>query len=97
MKIRFIKHFEIPICICRYLNTFKKYQFTLLYITISYIVFQVHEYLFFSGLMLAETLLLAYLSNNYKYKTFRQRLNDNNDDDNVVSNESEIQLDGKYS
>ncbi|XP_029345397.1 peptide transporter family 1 isoform X2 [Acyrthosiphon pisum] len=60
---------------------------------------QEHEYLFFSGLMLADTLLLAYLSYNYKYKAFEQRLNDNNDDqddvDNVVTNQSELQLDGK--
>ncbi|XP_060881266.1 peptide transporter family 2-like isoform X2 [Metopolophium dirhodum] len=56
---------------------------------------QVHEYLFFSGLMLADTFLLAYLSYNYKYKAFRQRLDDNNDDDNVVTNQSEVQLDGK--
>ncbi|XP_029345398.1 peptide transporter family 1 [Acyrthosiphon pisum] len=60
---------------------------------------QVHEYLFFSGLMLADTLLLAYLSYNYKYKAFRQRLNDSNDDhdddDNVVTSQSGLQLDGK--
>ncbi|VVC33647.1 Proton-dependent oligopeptide transporter family,Major facilitator superfamily domain [Cinara cedri] len=34
---------------------------------------QVHEYLFFTGLMFLDTLLLAYLSSNYKYKTFKQR------------------------
>ncbi|CAI6367551.1 unnamed protein product [Macrosiphum euphorbiae] len=70
----------------------------LLVIIVSALSFrkQVHEYLFFSGLMLADTLLLAYLSHNYKYKAFRQGLNDNNDD-NVVSNQSEIQLDGKCS
>lgn len=48
--------------------------------------------------MLADTLLLAYLSYNYKYKAFRQRLsddNDKNDDNTVVANESELQLDGK--
>ncbi|CAI6368024.1 unnamed protein product [Macrosiphum euphorbiae] len=60
---------------------------------------QVHEYLFYSGLMLADTLLLAYLSYNYKYKVFRQRLNDNNDDqdddDNVMINQIELKLDGK--
>ncbi|KAL5234282.1 hypothetical protein ACI65C_001692 [Semiaphis heraclei] len=59
---------------------------------------QVHEYLFFSGLMLADTLLLAYLSNNYKYKAFRQQLsddNDKNDDNTIVTNQSELQLDGK--
>jgi len=93
MQIRFLKHFEIPICVCKYLNTLKKYLFTLLYTIINYILFQVHEYLFFSGLMLADAFLFAYLSYNYKYKAFRQRLND--DDDNVVKNQSELQLDEK--
>ncbi|XP_016655927.1 uncharacterized protein LOC107882297 [Acyrthosiphon pisum] len=60
---------------------------------------QVHEYLFFSGLMLANTLLLAYLSYNYKYKAFRQRLNDNDDDhggdDDLITNQSGLQLERK--
>ncbi|KAL4150030.1 hypothetical protein QTP88_003878 [Uroleucon formosanum] len=60
---------------------------------------QVHEYLFFSGLMLADTLLLVYLSCNYKYKSFRQRPNDKNDDcdndDYVVKNKNELELEGK--
>ncbi|XP_060839687.1 peptide transporter family 2-like isoform X2 [Rhopalosiphum padi] len=57
---------------------------------------QVHEYLFFSGLMLADTLLLVYLSYSYKYKSFRQRLNDDeNSIENTVTNQNEVKLDEK--
>lgn len=67
-----------------------------LWYTFYIIVFQVHEYLFFSGLMLANTLLLTYLSYNYKYKSFRQRLTDNEDiDENLATNQNELQLDVK--
>jgi hypothetical protein len=59
-------------------------------------VFQVHEYLFFSGLMLADTLLLVYLSYSYKYKSFRQRLTDDeNSNENTVTIQNEVQLDEK--
>ncbi|XP_001946557.2 peptide transporter family 1 [Acyrthosiphon pisum] len=73
----------------------------LLVVVVSALSFrkQEHEYLFFSGLMLADTLLLAYLSYNYKYKVFEQRLNDRNNDhddvDNVVTNQSGLQLEEK--
>lgn len=57
---------------------------------------QVHEYLFFSGLMLANTLLLTFLSCNYKYKSFRQRLTENGDsEENLATNQNELQLDVK--
>lgn len=46
-----------------------------------------HEYLFFSGLMFADTLLLAYLGYNYKYKAYKQRTNDDGD-----NNENGTQL-----
>jgi len=60
------------------------------------IVFQVHEYLFFSGLMLANTLLLTYLSYNYKYKSYRQRLTENGDsEENLATNQNELKLDVK--
>ncbi|KAF0704851.1 peptide transporter family 1-like, partial [Aphis craccivora] len=52
---------------------------------------QVHEYLFFSGLMLANTLLLTYLSCNYKYKSFRQQLTENGDSaENLATNQNEL-------
>lgn len=61
--------------------------------TFYIIVFQVHEYLFFSGLMLANTLLLTYLSCNYKYKSFRQRLTENGDsEEDLATNQNELQL-----
>ncbi|VVC33644.1 Proton-dependent oligopeptide transporter family,Major facilitator superfamily domain,PTR2 family [Cinara cedri] len=41
---------------------------------------QVHEYLFFAGIMLADTLLLVYLGWNYKYKSFQQHIDGNSDD-----------------
>ncbi|VVC33646.1 Proton-dependent oligopeptide transporter family,Major facilitator superfamily domain [Cinara cedri] len=58
----------------------------LLVVFISVLSFkeQMHEYLFFSGLMFADTLLLAYLGYNYKYKAYKQRPNDdaeNNEND----------------
>lgn len=56
-----------------------------------------YEYLFFSGLMLANTILLIYLSYNYKYKSFVQRLNDNDIDgsNDIVTNQNEVQLRNK--
>lgn len=52
-----------------------------------------HEYLFFSGLMLVDMLLLIYMSYNYKYKDFKQRINDDEGDKSDTRNENEIQLD----
>lgn len=45
--------------------------------------------------MLANTILLIYLSYNYKYKSFVQRLNDDNVDnsEDIVRNQNEVQLD----
>ncbi|VVC33645.1 Proton-dependent oligopeptide transporter family,Major facilitator superfamily domain [Cinara cedri] len=48
---------------------------------------QVHEYLFFAGIMLVDTLLLVYLGSNYKYKSFEQQIDDDcNDGFNVNKN-----------
>lgn len=44
--------------------------------------------------MLANTILLIYLSYNYKYKNFAQRLNDDDIDgsEDIVSNQDEVHL-----
>lgn len=44
--------------------------------------------------MLANTILLIYLSYNYKYKSFVQQLNDDDVDksDDIVPNQNEVQL-----
>lgn len=56
-----------------------------------------HEYLFFTGLMFADTLLLAYLSSNYTYKSFKQRLNDDETKNIDANKDSQINKDvSKY-
>lgn len=49
-----------------------------------------HEYLFFTALMFADTLFLAYLSSNYKYKTFQQQINDCENENIVIIEDKQI-------